>query len=101
MVGPELTEIVERRGASAARPLAVAGWLGVVLLVAAAVTATAGARAYPVGALGRIALVTGALGWALALALALAGGRPYAGPLPLLRAGLTLPPIFNRFSAPP
>ena len=100
IVGPELAAVVERRGASATRPLAVAGWLGVVLLVAAAVTATAGARAYPVGALGRIALVTGALGWALALALALAGGRPYAVPLALLGAVLTLHPIFIRFWAP-
>src|SRR5439155_16570389 len=80
--------------------LRVVGWLSAGILVVAAGGALLLDLILPVARAGRVLLAAAALGWAVALVVALRRARPGCVPAALLGASLTLYPLAVRFIAP-
>jgi 4-amino-4-deoxy-L-arabinose transferase-like glycosyltransferase len=100
LIGPELARAtVAGPEPEERRLLRAGGWLAAALLLAVAVLALV-VYAYPVTALGRLALAAAALGWAGALAVLLRMERLAGVPLAVLGAMLTLYPVGVRTVAP-
>ncbi len=101
IVGPELARGVRHGAPPGDAPiLRAGGFVGVALLVAAAIAVWPIRRRFPIAPEAALLLTVAALGWAIATAAVLMRSRPGLVPAAVLGAALTLYPLATLLVAP-